>query len=313
MARSASKSCEQMQSDMARGENPFDRWLTLSKSYSWRDQMGKSQTGNDSVDVLQAMNIVDNKGGDGGVPWVGGQNAGGRDQPPILVVSDVVKAGYNIEQGRDPTSNDQGQSDTRVAQVWKSPAEAVDYARAVLGDVKVETKNNADREAQPGHGLGPKIEQDRQDGLVALSKLVNGNTTPSPDELAKVSAPGTQLNRDVVETIRRLQPQERAVVVGKLAAERATAANVERAMMLRRLLLTGYQEPHVFASAAGPEIQRMVAVIDREVDQILYETRVRKELFANTAGTVLEMGGRVDGQGGSVTPHQSDLAIGKLH
>jgi integrating conjugative element protein (TIGR03755 family) len=231
---------------------------------------------------------------------VGGQNAGGRDQPPILVVSDVVKAGYNIEQGRDPTGNDQGHSDTRVAQVWKSPAEAVDYARAVLGDVKIETKNNADREAQPGHGLGPKIEQDRQDGLAALSRLVNGNTTPSPDELARVSAPGTQLNRDVVETIRRLQPQERAVVVGKLAAERATAANVERAMMLRRLLLTGYQEPHVFASAAGPEIQRMVAVIDREVDQILYETRVRKELFANTAGTVLEMGGRVDGQGGSV-------------
>jgi integrating conjugative element protein (TIGR03755 family) len=214
----------------------IDRSLTLSKSYSWRDQMGKSQTGNDSVDVLQAMNIVDSKGGDGGVPWVGGQNAGGRDQPPILVVSDVVKAGYNIEQGRDPTGNDQGQPDTRVAQVWKSPAEAVDYARAVLGDVKIETKNNADREAQPGHGLGPKIEQDRQDGLAALSKLVNGNAAPSPDELAKVSAPGTQLNRDVVETIRRFQPQERAVVVGKLAAERATAANVERAMMLRRLL-----------------------------------------------------------------------------
>ena len=214
----------------------IDRSLTFSKSYSWRDQMGKSQTGNGSVDVLQAMNIVDSKGGDGGVPWVGGQNAGGRDQPPILVVSDVVKAGYNIEQGHDPTSNDQGQADTRVAQVWKTPAEAVDYARAVLGDVKIETKNNADREVQPGHGLGPKIEQDRQDGIAALSKLVNGNAAPSPDELAKVSAPGTQLNRDVVETIRRLQPQERAVVVGKLAAERATAANVERAMMLRRLL-----------------------------------------------------------------------------
>ena len=167
----ASKCCDQMQSDMARGENPFDRSLTFSKFYSWRDQMGKSQTGNDSVDVLQAMNIVDSKGGDGGVPWVGGQNAGGRDQPPILVVSDVVKAGYNIEQGRDPASNDQGQSDTRVAQVWKTPAEAVDYARAVLGDVKIETKNNADREAQPGHGLGPKIEQDRQDGLAALSNI----------------------------------------------------------------------------------------------------------------------------------------------
>ncbi len=100
---------------------------------------------------------------------------------------------------------------------------------------------------------------------------------------------------------------------GKLSAEQATAANVERAMMLRRLLLAGYQEPHVFASAAGPEIQRMVAVIDREIDQVLYETRVRRELFANTAGTVLELGGKIDGQGGSVTPCQGDLAINKLH
>jgi hypothetical protein len=114
------------------------------------------------------------------------------------------------------------------------------YARAVLGDVKFETRNNADRDAQPGHGLGPKIEQDRQHGITALSSLVNGNASPNQDELAdelaKVSVPGTQLNRDVVEMIRRLLPQERAVVVGKPAAERATAANVERAMMLRRLL-----------------------------------------------------------------------------
>ena len=68
--------------------------------------------------------------------------------------------------------------------------------------------------------------------IIALSKLVNGNTTPSPDELAKVSALG-KLNRDVAETI----------------PEQATTANVEWAMMLRRLLLTGYQEPHVFAIA----------------------------------------------------------------
>jgi len=70
--------------------------------------------------------------------------------------------------------------------------------------------------------------------------------------------------------------------------------------MLRRLLLAGYQEPHVFASAAGPEIQRMVAVIDREIDQLLYETRVRKELFANTAGTVLDMAGKADGKANEV-------------
>jgi len=296
----ATKSCEQMQSDIAHGANPYDHWLTLSKSYTWRDQMGKTQNGNSSVDVVQALGIADNKGGDGGVPWVGGQNAGGQNQPPILIVTDVVKAGYNIEQGNDPASDNAGQSDTRIAQIWKTPAEAVDYAKAVLGDVKIETKNNADRKAVPGHGLAPKIEKDRLDAQTALAKLVDGTDSPSPEALAKVSAPGTQLNRDVVESIRRLQPQERAVVVGKLAAEQATAANVERAMMLRRLLLAGYQEPHVFASAAGPEIQRMVAVIDREIDQLLYETRVRKELFANTAGTVLDMAGKADGKANEV-------------
>lgn len=203
----ATKSCEQMQSDIAHGSNPYDHWLTLSKSYTWRDQMGKTQNGNSSVDVVQALGVADNKGGDGGVPWVGGQNAGGKDQPPILIVSDVVKAGYNIEQGHDPAGSDAGQADTRVAQVWKTPAEAVDYAKAVLGDVKIETKDNADRLAMPGHGLGPQIEQDRQDGVAALAKLVDGSTAPTADDLAKVSAPGTQLNRDVIETIRRLQPQ----------------------------------------------------------------------------------------------------------
>jgi integrating conjugative element protein (TIGR03755 family) len=80
----ATKSCEQMQSDIAHGSNPYDHWLTLSKSYTWRDQMGQSQSGSSSVDVLQALGVVDNKGGDGGVPWVGGQNAGGKNQPPIL-------------------------------------------------------------------------------------------------------------------------------------------------------------------------------------------------------------------------------------
>lgn len=67
----ATKSCEQMQSDIARGENPYDHWLTLSKFYTWRDQMGKTQSGSSSVDVVQALGVADNKGGDGGVPWVG--------------------------------------------------------------------------------------------------------------------------------------------------------------------------------------------------------------------------------------------------
>jgi hypothetical protein len=39
-------------------------------------------------------------------------------------------------------------------------------------------------------------------------------------------------------------------------------------------------------------------VIDREIDQLLYETRLRKELFAGTAGTLLDVGQSLDARGG---------------
>jgi len=131
----------------------------------------------------------------------------------------------------------------------------------------------------------------------ALAKLVTGDTKPSPAELTKVSAPGTQLTREVLDAVRKLPPGDQAVAVGKLAGEAATAVNVEKALMVRRLLLAGYQEPHVYASPAGQDIQRLIGVIDREIDQLLYEVRIRKELFAGTAGTLLDVGKGLDARG----------------
>ena len=67
--------------------------------------------------------------------------------------------------------------------MWKSPAEAVDYARAVLGDVKIETNNSADREAHPGHkkrsGMrvsAPPINPDGV-GLAGVGNIDNHFTT----------------------------------------------------------------------------------------------------------------------------------------
>jgi hypothetical protein len=141
------------------------------------------------------------------------------------------------------------------------------------------------------------MDQDRRTMADALAKLVTGDTKPSPAELTKVSAPGTQLTREVLDAVRKLPPGDQAVAVGKLAGEAATAVNVEKALMVRRLLLAGYQEPHVYASPAGQDIQRLIGVIDREIDQLLYEVRIRKELFAGTAGTLLDVGQGLDARG----------------
>jgi integrating conjugative element protein (TIGR03755 family) len=296
----ATKSCEQMQTDIAHGNNPFDHWLTLSKSYTWKNQAGEAEAGSDSVDVMSALGVVESTGDKAGTPWVGGQKAGGdpAQMAPIRVVSDVVAAGYNIELNRgvlDTSAASPGQqTETRLAQIWKTPAEAAAFAVDVLGDIKVQSGGPA---ATPGHGLGPRIEAERTRMNTALADLVSGATPPTPDNLAAVSAPGTRLTREVLDALRKLPSEDRPVAIAKLAGEAATAVEVEKALMVRRLLLAGAQEPQIYASPAGEDIQRLVGVIDREIDQLLYETRIRRELFAGTAGAFLDLGRGLDTRG----------------
>jgi len=64
--------------------------------------------------------------------------------------------------------------------------------------------------------------------------------------------------------------------------------------MLRRLLLAGWGEPNIYAAGVGEDVQRLVAILDREVDQLLYESRTRKELVSNSAGALLDMAAQED-------------------
>jgi integrating conjugative element protein (TIGR03755 family) len=278
--------------------------MTLSKSYTWKDQAGKTQTGSSNIDVLQALGVVEKTGGDNGVPWAGGTKAGGQGQPPIKLVSDVARAGYNIEQNQtlNILGKDDGDTASLVAKSWKNPQDAVAFAVAVLGDMEIATKSGATPNVTPGHGLLPQIEKDRAAISTKLAALVKGDAPPTPDNLAQASSPHTVLNRDVLEAIRKLSPAEQPIAVGKLASEAAVAANVERALMLRRLLLAGWGEPHIYAAGVGEDIHRLVAILDREVDQLLYESRVRKELLTSTAAALLEMGGQEDAR--PTTPYQ---------
>jgi integrating conjugative element protein (TIGR03755 family) len=292
----ATKSCEQMQSDSAQGRNPFDKWMTLSRSYTWKDQAGKTNTGTKDIDVLQALGVVEQTGGDNGVPWAGGAKAGGNNQPPIKLVSDVARAGYNIEQNQSANVLGTGDGDTSslVAKSWANPQDAVAFAVAVLGDMEIATKSGATPAVTPGHGLLPQIEKDRTTMAAALADLVRGATQPTPGNLALASSPHTLLNRDVLEAIRKLSPAEQSIAVGRLASEAAVAANVEKALMLRRLLLAGWGEPHIYAAGVTDDIQRLVTILDREVDQLLYESRVRKELVSSSAAALLDMSGQED-------------------
>src|SRR5690606_9437432 len=54
-------------------------------------------------DAVSAIDAAESSRGNLGVPWVGGENAGGTGQRPVKLVGDVTRAGYNLLNGRAAT------------------------------------------------------------------------------------------------------------------------------------------------------------------------------------------------------------------
>lgn len=89
-----------------------------------------------STDAVSAIEQAETTRGNDGVPWVGGNNAGGAGQSSIKVVADVTRAGYNLVNGRsvtDTSSIDAASCNSLACQTWPTPQAATDWATRVLG------------------------------------------------------------------------------------------------------------------------------------------------------------------------------------
>ncbi|MBA2592123.1 MAG: hypothetical protein M3495_14565 [Pseudomonadota bacterium] len=129
--------------------------------------------------------------------------------------------------------------------------------------------------------------------------MVGGGTAPTLEALEAVTAPGTLITRQVIESIQARPASEQALFIGKIAGQVALERTVERALLARRMLVTGMRDPHVAATPAARQLQPFLAELDREIDNLLFETRVRKEISSRTAELLLEDEGsrRADSRG----------------
>jgi integrating conjugative element protein (TIGR03755 family) len=280
----ATKSCEAMEAEIARGKNPYADLITLSKGNDWKLQMGIG--GNDAVTAKEAVEATN---GNNGIPWIGGQ-AGGAGQPELHFTGDVVEAGYNIQLNRPVgTSGPAPAAATRLAEIWPSPTDARDWAVDVVGDNIVTTCDTCPKDSIPGTGLLPKLFQESSAVTVELQALVGGTTPPTLENLAAITAPGVAITRQIIEAVRSTPASEQGLIVGRLVAEISTARTVEKALFVRRLLLSGRQVPEVYATeVARVHVDTSIAELDREIDNLLFETRVRREVVSDTAVTLLQ-------------------------
>ena len=64
----ANASCEEMERQIANGENPYKDWIEVAKSYDWKIEMGTGGWQSSSSDVYQAKTKVESDNGKNGHP-----------------------------------------------------------------------------------------------------------------------------------------------------------------------------------------------------------------------------------------------------
>jgi len=262
-------------------------WETLAKGHWWATE---SQGGGE---ILETKERADSDGLDAGVIWVAGNNHGGRTQPPIELVGDTSKAGYNQLIQRSPSNTTQPLTTcagAAICEEWASPQDFANWMIEVVGEEKVRTCKNCNKvETQAGKGLAAQVTKEQNQIAIDLDSLVAAGGPPSLADLKNVSGgPGMLISRRVVEAIREEKPEEQAALISRLAAEMALSRTMERAMIARRALLAGMKEPNIASTGiATDSLKDFVSELEQEIDHLLFEMDVRHRVAANTASHLL--------------------------
>ena len=123
-------------------------WENVAKGGYWA---GESASG---AELLSTRTSADIEGINAGVIWVEGATKGGRGQPPIELVGDTVKAGYNQLLKRNPantTSMVSSCADAPICEQWPNPQAMATWVIDVVGEQKIRTCEGCDKiSAKPG-------------------------------------------------------------------------------------------------------------------------------------------------------------------
>jgi len=309
----ANKTCEEYEQAARDPEagNPYEEWTQLSKIIDWKVEMGGGDYGSSGVDVVQAKENVEKNNGDKGTPWIAGKTAGGKSGGAIKITSDIVLAGYNLSLKRNADDkthfNDKSK---RLAQIWEDPEDASKWAVDVLGDTLIKTDGNSERKTVTGHGLLPKIANQTDEYQKKLEALVNGTEKATLENLSEASSNAALITQDVIVSLHDLDPDIQAVSISKLASEAAMSDVLEKALLIRRLLITGALEPNVKLTPGHRLSRELIVQLDQDIENVLFERRIHNELASNTPRLILKLNQAHKSRAGTLdAPLQTDRKL----
>jgi integrating conjugative element protein (TIGR03755 family) len=306
----STKSCNVVKEQISRGENPYQDWGTIAVNDQWKKKLSFAASGD--ADINQAKKEIDAHSGEEGVTWTQGNKdtegslrAGGKSQPPVHVIADTVKAGYNVLLNRDLQSNDEAPKtgfSAELARYFPTPQSAIDWTTDVIGDHIITTCNDdsckKNQGSLIGHGLLPYVtscNQDKENCVDTLrdhlGKLVMGSETINKDNLDRVSADGIAMSPDGIASIRTLDSTQQSIIVNKLAQEIAIQRVIDKALTSKNILETGAQVPVIAANhPAQVIIHYGITNIDDDIRSLVFESQIRKQMMSDTLSQVLAYG-----------------------
>ncbi|MCL1961735.1 MAG: conjugative transfer system coupling protein TraD [Desulfovibrionaceae bacterium] len=288
--------------------NPYEDWVKLAKGDLWTVKASASG------DLVQAkLDIEKNEQAQKiGVNWVFKQRAGGVNQAPLRPVRDLSLAGYRTTLNKtttDTASPSSADKSTRMCKAFPTEDELVKFATEVLGDRQVFTceqgKDGCPPQSQEdttaATGLGPKYEAEYNLVAPKLKELANtapgANVSDAYGQLQGISAPGLTVSQQLLDALRAMPPETRAIAVDRLAQELSMHRVIDKALVTRAVLLTAMSLPEVaHAGEAMKETQQKIDRLTHYIDDLVYESRIRKELTSNTALAIMGAQSQQDSQ-----------------
>lgn len=285
----ALKSCEEMESEMRRGDDPYEDYIRMAKGEDWNRQASSTQ------DATQAKTAVETNNGEDGTTWIGGVPAGGSGQPPIEFVHDTVVAGFQLTVNRPVTTPAStplsGTATAALAKVFPTAADAGDWAAEVLGDGGVSqiSKTSAQKSARAAVGLLPKVEAESIAARSQLVTVVTSSGVPSSANMEAASAPSVVVSRELVEALRELPPADQSDIITRLGMEIAQARTIDKALLVRGLLLAGVTGvPELARGPTRALIYGKISDLNRMIDDLRSDINIRREMVSYTAAALVD-------------------------
>lgn len=274
----ANKSCEEMEADIARGDSPYADFFKNSKAEVWKEEA------DNGTDITDAKEKSEETAGDNGVTQFG-EKVGGIDQPPMKVVMPAVVAGYNYANGNtsNPMQMSSAPNDTELGQNFANSDIAATWATDVLGEFEI---NNKKPITKIGSGLHPKVKIEKE---IAMEQLGN-------KEYTKLGFGPVAINK-----IKNLSIRDQGSIYANLISDVAIERVIRKSLIIRRLLLSGNQ------AEASDERDKKIALLERDIESLMFERRIKQELTNNTILEVLKIRETPVNQDGFKMPEESIL------